>query len=161
MWGDIYLKYPSERIQLWAGHGADSCPLPSEGGSWKRAVVHLFPHKDLGPPNEACGCWAWAMEGGSCPTCWTLGAPCSGVMGVQGAQQAPDQTGWAPPGVTEQIKHRRLRKAPSAPAFLLPGHLLAASEGHRIQGGGPISCSGNTAVLEMLKGKEIQGWELP
>lgn len=83
------------------------------------------------------------------------------MMGVQGAQQAPDQTGGAPPGVTEQIKHRRLRKAPSAPAFLLPGHLLAASEGHRIQGGGPISCSGNTAVLEMLKGKEIQGWELP
>lgn len=57
--------------------------------------------------------------------------------------------------------YRRLRKVPHAPIFLLPGHLLTASVGHRIQGDGPISCSGNTAVLEMLKEEEVQGWELP
>lgn len=105
------------------------------------------------------------MEGGSCPTCGTFGAPCSGVMCVQGAQQAPGQTGWVRGreacGVTEQRKHRRLRKAPYVPAFLLLGHLPAAPVAHMIQGSGPISCSGNTAVLEMLKEEEIQGWELP
>lgn len=36
-----------------------------------------------------------------------------------------------------------------------------ASVGHRIQGSGPVSCSGNTAVLEMLKREEIQEWEFP
>lgn len=38
------------------------------------------------------------------------------------------------PGVTEQRKHRRRRKAPYAPAFLFRGYLLAASVGHRIWG---------------------------
>lgn len=55
-----------------------------------------------------------------------------------GAQLAPDQSEWEQgreaPGITEQGKHRRLWKAPYAPAFMLPGHLLAASMGHRIQG---------------------------
>lgn len=62
---------------------------------------------------------------------------------------------------TEQRKHRRLRRAPYAPAFLLSGHLIATSVAHRIQGGGPISWSGNRAVLEMLKGKEAQRQEFP
>jgi len=112
MWGDVHPKLPSEQIQLWAIHGDDSCACPSQGGSWKRAVVYLFPYKALGQPSEGSRSRARAMEGGSCPTRGAFGALCIGVTCVQGARQAGWMRRREAAGVTEQRKHRRLRKVP-------------------------------------------------
>lgn len=97
----------------------------------------LFPQKDLRPPSEAVWCWAQAAEGGNFCTRGTFAALSSRVMCVQGDQQAPYQTllvmGRGIPGVTEQRKHRRQGRVGPSSAFLLSGHLLAASVAHRIQ----------------------------
>lgn len=125
----------------------------------------VFPQKDIRQLGGDVWCWAQAMQEGSCCTHWTFAAPFSKVMHVQGDQQTTYQTllllGREVSGGTEQRKHRRLRKAPYTPTFLFSGHLIATSVAHRIQWGGPTSCSGNKSVLEMLKVEEVQGQEFP
>lgn len=119
-------------------------PPMKAAGKWL-----LCPHKDLGPHSAAHRCWAQATEGGSCPTCGTFGTPCSGVMCVQGAQQAPDQIGWA------WRKHRRLRKAPYGPVFLLWASACSLCETWD-RGGWTHLLLREYRVLVMLRREEIQ-----